>query len=446
MAGERVLVLKLVADVNKASQGIDRIDSKLGGFGKALGGLAALAIVDKAVGAVIDFGKEALGAASSIEESNARITQVLNSYGVRIKQFAKTSADAYGISEQAALDYGGQLATLFTAMGQTTDQAATSSVEFLALAADMASFSNVPIEEALVALQAGLRGESEPLRKFGVLLDEQTLKQEALAMGLIETTKGALSPQTRALAAQSLIMKQTAKQQGDVARTSDGLANSQKRLEAQLSDVTAEVGQALLPIITALVRFLSANLIPFVRKLWAAFQQVAKVVGPILGPLLEDLFDALRDLWTALAPLVKDLMPVFVAVGKVMGVVLLAIIKGFTGWIRMLTKVVGVLRDLVRWVKDAVRWVQTLLAKIPKIQLPDIQLPFSAAPARNIGGVAAASAGQFGARAAASGPGGASNVTVNIYGGDPRAVEATVLRALRGYARRNGEPQVLPSW
>ena len=445
MAGERTLILKLVSDVDKATKGIDSVDRKLGTLGKAVGAFAAVSVISDVAGQVLDFGKTAVAAASSIEESTARLDTVLGGASSKVLDFAQTSADAYGLSKQAALDYGGQLGTLFTALGQTKTQAADSSVEFLALAADMASFNNVPIEEALTALQAGLRGESEPLRKFGVLLDDATLKQEAMSMGLIETTKGALDPQTRALAAQSLILKKTAVQQGDVARTSDGLANSQKRLEAELSDVTAEVGAALLPIITQLVRFLTANVIPIVRKAWAVFQQVAKVVGPILGPLIGDLVAALGELWAELAPLVRDLMPVFVAIGKVLGAVVYVIVKAFTAMVRVVSKVVGVVRELVRWVKDAVAWVSKLLAKIPKIDIPNISLPF-ANSTRNIGGVAAASAAGLGARADLPGFGGGNAVTVNIYGGDPRAVEATVLRALRGYARRNGEPQVLPSW
>jgi len=446
MAGERTLVLKLVSDVDKATKGIEQVDSKLSTLGKAVGAFAALAVVKEVAGQVIDFGKTAVEAASSIEESTARLDTVLGKASSKVLAFGETSADAYGLSKQAALDYGGQLGTLFTALGQSKTQAADSSVQFLQLAADMASFNNVPIEEALVALQAGLRGESEPLRKFGVLLDDATLKQEAMAMGLIDTTKGALDPQTRALAAQSLILKKTAVQQGDVARTSDGLANSQKRLEAQLADVTAEVGTALLPIITALVRFISANLLPIIRKAWAVFQQVAKVVGPILGPLVSDLVAAFGELWTELEPLVRDLLPVLVAIGKVLGAAIYVVVKAFTAMVRIVAKVVGVVRELVNWVKQAVTWVNKLLAKIPKIDIPKISLPFGATTTRNIGGVAANAATGLGARAAVPGLGGGNAVTVNIYGGDPRAVEATVLRALRGYARRNGEPQVLPTW
>ena len=92
------------------------------------------------------------------------------------------------------------------------------------LAADMASFGNVGVEETLTALQAGLRGEAEPLRRFGVLLDAATLKTKALQMGLVDNEKKALTPQAKALAAYEVILEQTLIQQDDFIRTSDGVA------------------------------------------------------------------------------------------------------------------------------------------------------------------------------------------------------------------------------
>jgi hypothetical protein len=439
VSSERTLVLKLVADVDKAARGVDKIEGRLGGMGKAVGALAGLAIIDKAAGAVIDFGKSALEAASSIEESNARLDTVLGTSARKVQAFAATSADAYGLSKQAALDYGGQLGTLFSALGQTNDAAADSSTQFLGLAADMASFNNVPIDDALTALQAGLRGESEPLRKFGVLLDDATLKARAMEMGLISSTKDALTPQQKALAAQAEILEQTAKQQGDVARTSDGLANSQKKLEANLADVTAEVGGALLPIFTELVRWASANLIPILRKAWETFQRVAAVVGPILKPIIEDLFAALVELWTALEPLFEELLPIGIALFKALAPVIGKIWGILSQGIRIIAQVVRVLTDLVRWLKDAIRFVGDLLNKIPKISIPKISIPFSSSrTAAATGGVSS----RAGSSTTATGIAGI-NLTVVV---DPWSGRAAVVRNVREYSRQNGSAQLLPSW
>jgi len=93
------------------------------------------------------------------------------------------------------------------------------------------------------------------LRQFGVLLSDAALKDEALALGL-EVSTGALSAQTKILAAQSLIYKQTGDAQGDFARTSDGLANSSRVLKAQMADLQVSIGKALLPAVQAVLPYL----------------------------------------------------------------------------------------------------------------------------------------------------------------------------------------------
>ena len=118
----------------------------------------------------------------------------------------------------------------------------------MTLSTDLASFNNTSPEEAVLAIGAALRGESEPLRRYGVLLNDAVLRQEALTLGIYDG-KGALTAQQKVLAAQAAIYKQTGDAQGDFLRTSDGLANSQRTLGAVLKNVQIELGTKLLPAI-----------------------------------------------------------------------------------------------------------------------------------------------------------------------------------------------------
>lgn len=190
---------------------------------------------------------EAGKAASDLQEATSKSSVVFGEASRGIEDYAK-SASKIGLSTQEALDAAGSFGVLFTGIGKTTPEAAKMSKAMVDLAADMASFSNASPEETLLALQSGLRGENEPLRKFGVLLDDATLKQEALSLGIIKTTKDALTPAQKAQAAYSAILKQTSKQQGDVARTSDGFANTQRRVSAEFKNLETNLGQAALPL------------------------------------------------------------------------------------------------------------------------------------------------------------------------------------------------------
>ena len=118
------------------------------------------------------------------------------------------------------------------------------------LSADLGSFNNLGTEEVLTKIRAGLVGEVEPLRTLGVQLSAATVEQEAYTSGL--ATLGAeLTEGQKIQARYQLILAQTATAQGDFARTSDGVANSTKIVQAELADAAADIGTAFLPAVMA---------------------------------------------------------------------------------------------------------------------------------------------------------------------------------------------------
>jgi hypothetical protein len=86
------------------------------------------------------------------------------------------------------------------------------------------------------------------------------------------------------LAAQAAIYKQTADAQGDFGRTSDGLANSQRILAANIEDVKITLGESLLPVALKFSDFLKKNLVPALKGLVDGLTgQGKKAVVPSLG-------------------------------------------------------------------------------------------------------------------------------------------------------------------
>lgn len=127
-------------------------------------------------------------AASDLAESSSKVGVVFEGNADRVKAFASTAAEQLGMSEQAALEAAGTFGNLFRALGVGTEPAAEMSTNLVQLAADLASFNNVNPEDALIALRAGLLGEAEPLRKFGVSLSQARIESEALSSGLVKGT------------------------------------------------------------------------------------------------------------------------------------------------------------------------------------------------------------------------------------------------------------------
>jgi len=208
--------------------------------------------LSSAAAKVPQFLSGAVDAASSMNEELGKSEAVFGSSAQTIEAWSKKTADAFGISRLEALQATGTMGNMLRAFDITGDKASDMAMNLVELAADMGSFNEASVEDTLFAIGAALRGENEPIRKFGVALDDARLKQEALSMGLFSGT-GALSANAKAMASYSLIVKQTAIQQGNFSNTSDDLANSKKRLMAQFEDLKAQVGKSLLPVIQDLI-------------------------------------------------------------------------------------------------------------------------------------------------------------------------------------------------
>lgn len=211
----------------------------------------------------VQFARKIINAASDLGETVSKSTVVFGKNAAAVQAWAKTSAKAFGMSENAALGAASTYGNLFVSLGLTEDASASMSTKLVELAGDLASFNNIDPSQALDALRSGLVGETEPLKALGVNMNEATLKAQALKMGLISTTKEALDPAVKAQAAYALILGQTTTAQGDFARTSDGLANQQRIMNAEWENAQAALGQTLLPAMTKAVSVLNDLLSAF---------------------------------------------------------------------------------------------------------------------------------------------------------------------------------------
>jgi hypothetical protein len=258
--------------LNKAQKAL----AGIGGPANKLGDILKASVVPgliAAAGSVLVFTKglmPAIQAASDLQENTSKIKVIFGDAGKAVTDFAKTAAREIGQSQNQVLAAAGTFGTFGKAAGLAGDQLATFTTDFITLSADLASFNNTTPDEAINAIGSALRGEAEPLRKFGVLLNDATLKSAALELG-IYSGSGALTAQQKILAAQKVIYEQTGDAQGDFERTSDGLANQQRILSAQFENVKTKIGEALLPAFQTLITFLNNEVLPAVDRVVTAF-------------------------------------------------------------------------------------------------------------------------------------------------------------------------------
>jgi hypothetical protein len=212
--------------------------------------------------------------ASNLQEAQAKVTAVFGDQAKGILAWSKTTSAAIGISSRSALDAVGTYGNLFQAFGITRVESAKMSKTLVELAADIASFSNVPIQEVIDALRSGLSGETEPLKRHGVALTEDRLKQEARNLAIYDGV-GALNAAQKAEAAYALILRDTVLAQGDVARTAGGLANQKKFLAAQVEDLSGTFGAVLLPVMVNVVGVIRNQVLPNLQKFIEAFKTLS---------------------------------------------------------------------------------------------------------------------------------------------------------------------------
>src|SRR5699024_11214970 len=110
-------------------------------------------------------------------------------------------------------------------------------------------------------LSSALKGERDPIEKYGVTLKQSSIDAEAARLGY-EKVGGSLSNQAQQAATLSLITKQTADAQGNFAKESDTLEGKQQRLTAQYENAKATLGTGLLPVATQFFGYLSDTAMP----------------------------------------------------------------------------------------------------------------------------------------------------------------------------------------
>lgn len=250
---------RLDGGVAKTAYAMRTADSAVTNAVKALGKFALVggAIAGAVGGKLVKFG-------SDLAESQSKVNVVFGQSAKVINDFAAHSAESLGLSTQKALEATSTYGNLFQAFGVGQSSAATMSTSLVQLAGDLASFNNASPDDVLLALRSGLSGEAEPLKRYGIAINDARLKQEAFNMGLYNG-KGNLDITAKSQAAYALIMKDSSLAQGDYARTASGVANTTRSLKANFEDVAAQIGTYLIPMMQQLLGFVKDQIIPRLR-------------------------------------------------------------------------------------------------------------------------------------------------------------------------------------
>jgi hypothetical protein len=201
---------------------------------------------------IVAAGTAAIKFASDTRESMNAATVVFKESSGIITGWSKNAAEQIGMTSAEFYQATAVMGAGLINAGASTDQAAKQTIELTKRAADMASIFNTSVSDALSALQSGLRGESEPLKRFAISLDEASIKAKAVALGLADS-ESSVSAYAKSQARLAIIMEQSSRFQGDFINTSDEMANSSRIVTAQLKEQASKFGELLLPVVKNVV-------------------------------------------------------------------------------------------------------------------------------------------------------------------------------------------------
>lgn len=223
-------------------KGIVTSEAILGGF-RMIGS----AIADMGRG-MMDFAKSGLEVASDLQEVQNVVDVTFGSEGsAAIEEFAKSAAGSFGMSALSAKEFTGTMGAMLKSMNLSDSEVLDMSTALTGLAGDMASFYNLDAEEAFSKLRSGISGETEPLKQLGINMSVANLEAYALSQG-INTAWKEMTQAEQATLRYQYIMQATADAQGDFARTSDSYANQQRILQLNMENLSATIGNKLLPV------------------------------------------------------------------------------------------------------------------------------------------------------------------------------------------------------
>lgn len=481
---------RLGIDIDADASGVDR------GVGRASGSLGRLGGFAAGAGRAIGLGLGAAGAAAGfvakeVAESSSRTQQAMGAVETvfgkasdRVLKWADDAATSVGLAKSEYAELATVVGSQLQNMGLSQDAATTKTKSLIKIGADMAATYGGSVSDAVSAVSSLLRGEADPIERYGVGIKKADINARVAAQGLDGLTGSALK-QAETQAALALLTEQTSKTQGAFARESDTAAGAQARLSAKIENLKSRVGEGLLPVWTTLANFTSNKILPGVerlaetaqRRLGPSLVQVGEFIREKVVPAGRDLYEwyadkiapRLADLGRVVIPAVADAFAkvakkiqenrpeleklrdalakiIEFVVSKVYPILAETLATGF----KLAGDAIGLVIDavalLVSGFEKVVEWGGKVKEALSNIKIPDINLPD--VPGFGRSGLRGPSLGPTSTTPGATTVDSRTYITLNVYapiGADPDSVARAIVTAINDLFARLGLPAPLPA-
>lgn len=265
----RKVVVTVAADTRKFKRAFQNLKKETGLTAFASKAKAAGAAILKFGGAAgaaaVAVGAKCVSMASNFEQSAGAIDDVFKGGAAKMHKFANAAARTAGLSANSYNELATVLGAQLKNGGTSIDQLAGKTDGLIKQGADMAAMFGGTTKDAVEAISSALKGERDPIEKYGVTLKQAQIDAEAAALGFTKVGNS-FSNEAQQAATLSLITKQTADAHGKFGRESETLQNKIQRLKAAAENFGTRIGTALLPVTKSVVDELSSRFAPATEK------------------------------------------------------------------------------------------------------------------------------------------------------------------------------------
>lgn len=215
-------------------------------FGAVVTGQAALQLAQKGFSLLTGAIQDSIKVSTESQEMISKYDVVFAGMGSASEDAARKFSDSFDLAGATAKEMLGNTGNLLQGMGATREESLKLSLEVNTLAGDLASFTNNQggSKAASEALTKALLGEKESMKTLGIALLDSDVNVRVAKNGQDQLTGTALKL-AKAQATLQLITEQSKNAIGDYARTSDSVANTQKRAAERTKELQIAIGTGL---------------------------------------------------------------------------------------------------------------------------------------------------------------------------------------------------------
>ena len=266
-------------DLKKSTEGISYIGDMFVNIGTKASILSA---------GLVAIGTKAFLMAADIEDAVGATEQIFKENANSVNAWAGNLDTSFGIAKKEALEYSNLMGSMLINIGKLTEQEASKqSAKLIELAGDLTAMYGGSTQDAVRALTGALKGNNTMLDNYGMAVNEALIKTKALELGLVGAN-GEMTLQAKQGATLALIWEQTGAAQGQAAREADGASGAMRALKTEITNLSTELGDVLLPVITPIVSGIKSfvseirDLSPEAKKMIVVVAGIATAIGPLL--------------------------------------------------------------------------------------------------------------------------------------------------------------------